>query len=522
MPQPPGPPTPAPGNPYAADPTRTASGGPHSATPYGIAPADGGGGGDGGDGGGRDKKRKFVVIGTALAVLLAAGGAVLAVLSDDDGEKKPAASSTAPAEPHRKKPTAGPTGGGDSDHKDDNAQESDPNDVRRPGEAKVLYQTPAPDLTRRGVDAPGFWVRKGHVVKAVDTKVTAYQDNGEEKWSLSLPKAVCAAPNSATDGKAVVAYAGHRKNSCSRLALIDLDKGVKLWDHEAPESGPFGGDHSNMGMAQSGNLVGLAWFGGSAMVRVDNGKEVSPGEMSPACSVDGYAGGKVLLRAYSCNDGSAKLQQLTPAGKIKWTYVVRKGFKVSKIFSSSPAVVALSNEDRKSGGILAISDRGKERSSLALGKQSYQPQCRMDLFGTDMGACQGVAATADTFYLPTEVKPAVGSGPSNEIHAFDLDSGKRKWALKVSGRMLLPLSMDGKNLIVYEQPTLSGGGTVVSVGPGGGTPEKLLQLPRATRKTEAVLATATRIYRNGIFFIASDRVTGTTGTHEKILIAFGS
>ncbi|WP_254885533.1 PQQ-binding-like beta-propeller repeat protein [Streptomyces sp. NA02950] len=515
MPQPPGPPTPAPGNPYATDPNQPAFDGPYTTTPYGP-PADGAGGSGG------NRKRKAIVIGTAVTVLLAAGGAVFAVLRSDDGGKKPsAAPSTAPAGPHRTHPTTETTGGPDGDSKGRDDEESDPDDVRRPGEAKVLYQTPAPELTERGVDVPGFWVRKGHVVKAVDDEVTAYKDDGSEKWSLSLPKAVCAAPDAATDGKVVVAYAGHRKRSCGRLALIDLDKGVKLWDREAPESGPFGGDHSNMGMAQSGDLVGLSWFGGSAMVRVDSGKEVSPGKLSPACSVDGYAGGKVLLRAYSCNDGSAELQQLTPDGKIEWTYAVRKGFKVSKIFSTSPAVVALSNEDRKSGGVLAISERGAKRSSLALGKQSYQPRCRMDLFGTDMGACQGVAATADTLYLPTELTQGGGSGPTTEIHAFDLDSGKKKWALKVSGRMLLPLSTDGRNLIAYEEPTSSGGGLVVSVGPGGGTPRKLLQLPRATRETEAALVTATRIYRNGTFYIASDRITGTPGAHEKLLMAFG-
>ncbi len=524
VPPPPGPPAPAPGNPYATEPSEP---GPLGA--YGTSPADGGSDSGSGDGGGGKGRRKAIVIGTVLAVLLMAGGAVLAVLGDGDGGGddggKPAASSGAPAGPHGKKPTAGPSAGGDSDNKAPEDEQSDPNDVRRPGEARVLFQTPAPDLPRRGVDVPGFWVRKDHVVKAVDDEVIAYRNDGTRKWSLRLPEAVCAAPDSATDGKVVIAYAGHRKDSCSGLALIDLDKGAKVWDHDAPDGGLFGGDHSNLGMAQSGNLVGLAWFGGSAMVRVDNGKEVSPGKLSPACSVDGYAGGTVLLRAYSCTNGTAKLQRFTPAGKIKWTYVVRKGFKVSKIFSSRPAVVALSDEDRKSGGVLAISDRGTKRSSLALGKRSYQPQCRMDLFGTDMGACQGVAATADTLYLPTELTPG-GAGPTTEIHAFDLDSGRKKWALKVSGRMLMPLGTDGKDLIVYEQPTLSGGGTVVRVGPEGGTPGKLLQLPRATRKTEALLATATRVYRNGRFYIASDRIAGTSGAAasgaaEKLLIAYG-
>lgn len=513
----PGPPQPDPSNPYAQAHPQPGFGGPYGTPPgqpYGAPPPGGGG---------QDKKRKALIIGAAVAVLLAAGGGVYAAVGGGDDAKKPrATSTTAPAKQNKQDPTTQPTGD-DNNAGGRDGGDNDPNDARQAGEAKLLYQTPAPEVTKSGVDVPGFWVMKGFVVKTVQDKVIAYKDDGSKKWTLSLPKAVCAAPNSQTDGKVVVAYGGNRKDSCSQLALLDLNKGTKLWDHDAPEAGPFGSDYNSMGMSQSGDLVGLSWFGGSAIVKVGDGKEVSPGELSPACSVDGFAGGKALLRAYSCNDGTAKLQKVTPNGKIKWAYTVRKGYKVSKIFSTSPAVIALSNEDRKSGGILAISESGKERSVLDLGKQSYQPQCGLDIFGTNMGGCQGVAASADTFYLPTEMKQDSGSGSMTEIHAFDLNSGKKKWAVTVDGRMLLPLRVDGKNLIAYEEPSYDHAGLVVSIGPGGGKPKTLLQLPEATRGAEDGFYSATRTYEDGTFYIASNRLTGnTSGESEKLLMVFGS
>ena len=505
---------PEPPNPYAHTPyaPQPGYGGPYPPPPHG-APVP--------SGGGPDRRRKAIVIGAVVAVLLAAGGGVYAAVGGDDDGKKPTAAPTtsAPSRPETQDPAPEPTGSGD-DTGDREGGESDPNDQRRPGEAKVLYQTPTPEVSKKNVEVPGFWAMKGYVVKAVENKIVAYEDDGGKKWTLSLPKAVCAAPDSTTGGRVVVAYAGHGKDSCSRLALIDLNKGTKVWDHPAPEADSFGGGYSSMGMAQSGDLVGMAWFGGSAVIKVSDGEELSPEKPSAACSIDGYAGGKVLLRAYSCSTGTAKLQQLTPSGSIKWTYTVRKGYKVNNIFSSSPAVVSLIDQDRRSGGILAISDDGKERSSLALGKQSYQPECGTDLFGTTMANCEGVAASADTFYLPTEMTQDHGLGSTSEIHAFDLDTGKRKWTAKAAGRLLLPLNMDGKNLIAYEKPSYTAAGRVVSIGPDGGKPKTLLRLPQATQKTESGFYSATHVYRNGHFYIATDRVTGGS-TGEKLLLAFG-
>lgn len=88
--------------------------------------------------------------------------------------------------------------------------------------------------------------------------------------------------------------------------------------------------------------------------------------------------------------------------------------------------------------------------------------------------------------------------------------------------MLLPLRMDGKNLIAYEEPSYDEAGLVVSIGPDGGKPKTVLKLPQATREAENGFYSATHAYRNGIFYIASNRVTGAEGTSEKLIMAFGS
>ncbi|MBB5940034.1 outer membrane protein assembly factor BamB family protein [Streptomyces zagrosensis] len=475
-------------------------------------------------GGGQDgqrKKRMAIIIGAAVAVVLAAGGGVWAVVGGDDGDKEPKAHrSTEP----KKKESAEPTKGSEGESAPPEEEELDPNEIRQDGEAKVLFQTPAPKVTRSGVDVPGFWVMDGYVVKTVQTKVVAYDNNGEEKWNVPLPKAVCAAPTTANDdGKVVIAYEGRKKDECSQLALIDLTAGKKLWDKPAPEGGLFGEGHNSLGMAQSGNAVGLSWFGGSAMVSVKDGSEIEAPDLTASCSVKGWAGGKALLRAYSCNDGTAKLQKVDPAtGKATWAYPVRKGFDVAKVYSTNPVVIHLTDEKRKSGGIIAIKEGGQERAVLDLGKQSYQPDCGMDIFGSSMGGCQGVVASDDTFFLPTSLGKSSTSGLTTEIHAFSLDTGKKKWESKVAGRMMSPLRMDGKNLIAYQEPTYDKAGAIVSISPSGGEPKKTeLQLPAATREAEDGFYRTRRIFdEQGRFYMASERLTGDDES-EKLILAFG-
>ncbi|MER0243069.1 PQQ-binding-like beta-propeller repeat protein [Streptomyces sp. HSW2009] len=542
-PVPPGPPTPPPVPPVAPTPPPWGGTGgygqqPTQANPYAQQPQYGyppagqqyyGAPGTGGPGtpgapsggpGGRRSKRTAIIVGATAAVVLAAGGGVWAIVGSGDGDKEPQTKgSTKPQKPEKteapKTPEETPT---------PTQEELDPNEIRQDGEAKVLFQTPAPKVPRSGVDVPGFWVVDDYVVKVVETKVIAYDNSGAEKWNIPLPKAVCAAPpNANDDGKVVIAYEGRKKDECSQLALIDLKAGKKGWDKPAPEGGMFGGGHSSLGIAQSGDAVGLSWFGGAAMVSVKNGNEIPAPALTAACSVKGWAGGKALLRTYSCNDGTAKLQKLDPAtGKVKWTYPVRKGYEVSRIYSTSPVVVHLTDDKRKSGGVLAIKEGGKERSVLDPGKQTYQPDCGLGLFGSNMGGCQGVVASDDTFYMPTAFQRGGTSGLTTEIHAFDLNTGKKKWESKVDGRMMSPLRMDGKNLIAYQEATYDKAGAVVSISPNGGAPKKVeLQLPASTREAEKSFYRSRRVYDDkGRFYIASERLTGNEAG-EKLIVAFG-
>ncbi|MCC3771667.1 PQQ-binding-like beta-propeller repeat protein, partial [Streptomyces sp. UNOC14_S4] len=506
-PPPPGRPFGTPGIPGA--PTTGGPGGPGS--PGGPSSL----GGPIGPGAPGNKKRTAIIIGAAAAVLLAAGGGVWALTggSDDSGKKKPVAhGSTAPGK-------GGDQGGGSAGPRD--GGDDDPNDRRQAGEAKLLIDQKGPDVDSASAAIPGVWVMGDYVVKAVQDKVVAYDtSNGKEKWTVQLPKRVCAAPKDATDdGKVVVAYDGDKKDECANYAMIDLKAGKKGWDKPIPKSGGFAESFIGMDMAISGNAMGAAWFGGSGMIRVSDGEPISTPEVKAGCGVDGYAGGKALLRSWQCvDDKTSHIEKVDPAtGKAVWTWDGRQGMTTRKIYSTEPAVVSLGSDDRKSGGIIALKD-GKERSVIDLGSQSYAPTCGMSIVNRDLGGCQGLAVTDSTLYLPTEGNYSSG----NEIHAFDLDTGKRKWAAKNSAKTeLMPLKADGDKVIAYQKGTYDKPGSVVSVG-ADGDPKVLLQIPDAMKSAESYFFGARYLYDSDRFYIASTRLsTGKSEDGNRMLVAFG-
>ncbi|PGH52465.1 PQQ-binding-like beta-propeller repeat protein, partial [Streptomyces sp. Ru87] len=477
---------------------------------------------------GRNNKRTAVVIGTAVAVVLAIGGGVWAV-SGGDEEKKPEAGKSAEARPDDDK--------GGAENERDAGGGSDGEAGGRPGtddgltgvgggdESTVLWQKQAPDVPKSGVDSPGLWITDGLAVKAALETVTAYDvADGKEEWSVSVDGTICAAPKNATaDNKIVVAYEGEKKDECSHLAMVDLTTGKKQWNKPMPDGGGFGSGFIGTALAISGDTVAAGWFGGSAMFRVGDGKELPKGDRVSGCTAGGFAGGPYLLRALSCTAGG-QLQKLDPdTRKVEWTFKAPKGYNINNVFSTDPVVISLSDEDNKSGGIHAI-ENGKVRATLDLGKDTYQPRCGMQIMSEELDACQGVAATADTFFIPTEPKEASeGYGRTSEVHAFDLDSGKRKWKSSAGeNTTLLPLGVDGGNLIAYREPSYDKGGEILSIGPKGGTPKSLMKNPAAAAEAENGFYSSRLAYVDGRFFIASDRVTGTSsGGVERLMLVYG-
>ncbi|MFC0598621.1 PQQ-binding-like beta-propeller repeat protein [Streptomyces palmae] len=387
----------------------------------------------------------------------------------------------------------------------------------RSGEARVLYRIPAPQVPRSGVDIPGFWVRDGYLVKAVQAAVIAYADDGRERWRVPLPHRVCAAPRTETGGKVVIAYQSRVEADCDRITLIDIARGVRLWDRPVP--GP-GGAHPSLRLAQSGGLVGLAWLGGSGLVRLGDGAWLPAEDPGPVCSIQGFAGGAALLRGYTCGDGTAGLQRLdTATGAVAWTYPLRQGFTVDQVYSTRPVVIAVRDERTRRTEVLSLTERGTRRATLDLGRTVYLPRCPMDLFGSDIDGCQGVAATADTCFLPTAMDRH-GDGLSNRIHAFDLRTGRRRWTLRAPGRLLYPLRAEGRSLLAYQAAGYDHPGAVVRIGPEGGPPRTVLRHPALARHIESGFYSARYAYRDGRFYLASDRLTGA-GAQETLLLAFG-
>ena len=90
-----------------------------------------------------------------------------------------------------------------------------------------------------------------------------------------------------------------------------------------------------------------------------------------------------------------------------------------------------------------------------------------------LSGCRGTAADANTLYLPTEA-----TGGPNEIVAVDLSTGKEKWRVKSpAAEPMLPLRMDGGQLVAYVEPSYDAAGRVVSIPTTGSahTPTTLLR-----------------------------------------------
>ncbi|MGW3668577.1 PQQ-binding-like beta-propeller repeat protein, partial [Streptomyces sp. NPDC005141] len=113
---------------------------------------------------------------------------------------------------------------------------------------------------------------------------------------------------------------------------------------------------------------------------------------------------------------------------------------------------------------------------------------------------------------------------ANEIVAFDLATGKEKWRVKSPvDAAMMPLKMDGTNLIAYVEASYDGGGRIVSVPTTGGshTLTKLLQNPQGTANIESGFYSKAVDYVDGRFYISTTRLTGNDEAKEKLMLAYG-
>ncbi|MFF3483957.1 PQQ-binding-like beta-propeller repeat protein [Streptomyces sp. NPDC002701] len=509
QPQQPGPYGPQPGYGYPAQPQYP--GGP------GVPP--------GGGSGSPFKGRPAVIIGAALAAVLVIGGTVWAVTSGgDDGEKQPVADASQDAKPSG---SDAPVNPGDGEG-DGNAGSEDLNEGRQAGESKVLWYKEAPDAPASGADAPGMWITDKVAVKAAYKQVFAYDvANGGVSWpAITFPQPICAASAQKTsDDKVFVAYKEGSKDAaeCNQVVEIDLATGKKGWTKEIPK-----GDLFDSSLSLSLNIAGDTLMVGRSMSGV--GYDTASGDKlfdkkkyGTACFPSAFAGGAKLLSVASCGAGGDdehdEVQELDPAtGKVKWTKKIPKGWRVERAYSVDPVVLYLTNADKKQWNVTALKNDGTARSQVDV-DESFAPDCGWAILSRDLLGCDGVAADANTLYLPTEAK----SG-ANEIVAISLETGKEKWRTKSpADDSMMPLRMDGTNLIAYVRPSYDAGGRVVSVPTGGGahTPKTLLQNPQGAAEVENGFFSKAVAYVDGRFYLSTTRLTGNDQSKEKLMLAYG-
>jgi hypothetical protein len=490
----------------------------------------------GGSGGGSFFKGKpgIIVAAAAAALLVIGGGTYLAVSGDgeskaaDKSDKNVSKSSDAP-EPTGSESVDQGDGSGDGREAND-----DLNAGRQAGEAKVLFLSKNDvDLPRNGAEVFGPWIAGDTVVKGMYKEVAGFSvTDGKKKWSIPLGTEICsAATQTSADGKIVIGIKDNltERAKCTVLQMIDLKTGKAGWKKPIPKATGAFGSLSDFTLSISGNTLAAGGSGNSYGFSMTDGKQLFKGPTS-GCKPFAFAGGPKLLAAASCpsSDYTKPKQQLSEVdpttGKAKWTYNAPVGWEIDKVYSASPLVISLTQNEPKKWSIIALTDTGKQRSQIDGGKDKFQPRCggAFVVFGQNLEGCTGVTADANHFYMATE--PAKAGG-ANEVVAFNLATGKAAWRSPAGGdTSMTPLRMEGGNVLVYVEPTYDKGGAVATIAPTGGAPKVLLQHPASTVQIENSFFSAQFAYEDGRFFIANGRVSASNDAEEKetkTMMAFG-
>ncbi|GGR48905.1 outer membrane protein assembly factor BamB family protein [Streptomyces roseolus] len=500
-------------NPYGGHPGQTQP-------MYPGAPAPGGG-----SGGGPFKGRTGLVAIVAAAVVLVAGVTTWAVVGGGDDDKPtvaqtPTSSSSATDGP---KPTES-VDQGDGSGDGDKGGEDDLNAARQEGEAKVNFlATNDVDLPRNGSEVFGPWIVGDTVVKAMYKGVSGYSlADGAKKWSVDLPFKLCAAPaQPGADGLMVFGYEESAKDGakCSMLQQIDLKTGKAGWKKAVPKpQGLFA--FSDNTLAIGGNTVTAAGSSSAYGFSLTDGKQLFTGPTGD-CKPYAYAGDATkLIAAGQCRTGDVNKEQHTisevdpTTGKAKWTYRLAATWEVDKVYSVNPLVVSAFQREQKKWSVVALKPDGKVRSEIQGGKDKYAPRCGggLVIFGRNLQGCTGVAAGGDTFYMATDTS----YGTSNEVVAFDLNTGKPKWRSKAPDeQQMSPLRMEGGEVLAYVSPRYDKGGAVATIAPAGGAPKILLKHPVSVAQIESGFFSAGYAYGNGTFVIAAGRVSASNDAEEK-------
>ncbi|MET9697231.1 PQQ-binding-like beta-propeller repeat protein [Streptomyces sp. NPDC006529] len=482
----------------------------------------------GGGGRGPFAGRRAVLV-TALAVaLLVVGGVVYAVAGGGhDASPGPRADDA-----HSASPSGTPTvDKGDGKGPGGGPEPYDPNAGIQPGEGRVWLRENQTQLAGSGAEQFGPWRVGDVVVKAMHKEITGYSAaDGTDKWKADLETPICGVPQGpAANGKLVVGLfeSNAEKPHCTQLQQIDLTTGKLGWKVQVPKENGF--DTTNtFEMAITGDTVAVSrsavWSGFS----VTDGRKLF-GTPKTGCSPSGFAGGSRLIGLRNCFDPKPAevLEEVDPVtGEPKWSYTFEKGWRVGRVLSVDPLVVAALNSDKKVWGITAFTADGAVRSQS---EARFGVNGRCNGYGRSDGLqdCPGAVVDGDTLYLAGgKAGTSLGIDDTDEVIAVDLANGQEKWhaAAPDKGRSMWPLAVEDHKVVVYIGDGAGHSGAMATLAPTGGAPQVFLQSPAAARGPQSVFYPhgVHPAWLGGRLFLLNGRVQGPEP--EKVdhaLLSFG-
>ncbi|MER8045294.1 PQQ-binding-like beta-propeller repeat protein [Streptomyces sp. NPDC094032] len=500
---------------------------------YQQAPPPGSGGG-----GKKLSTQMQIVIAAVVAVVLIVGGGLWYANSGGGDEKGKDAKGTSGGT------TTGGADGGSAGGTGGGGKEKVPASTA----AKMTVQLPQPkveDVT----DVSGSWITDKAFVKTGVNSVVAYDlDKGTVLWTLPLTGQVCGASAHVTaDGKTPILFEASKRlppknyQPCTEVGLVDLNTGKLVWSTSVT-GGSAGDSKAKFSeVTLSGATVAAGGTDGGAAFDVANGNpRWKPQANADNCYDMGYGGGEGLVAARKCGPYGSQyvlIQNLNPTtGAPIAQFKMPAGVDYASVVSTKPLVVAADVGDAATDGsgisdFFSIDEKtGKLKAKITADSERYAARCR----STEVENCSKVVVGNGRLYLPTEEhEGSTGEygDETNEIVAFDLASGKPVPQKADAGDRytLVPLRMDGGNIIAYKLPPYDKGGRIVSIDGGSMKETTLLENPveKGSNSPERSFSSdyAEIDYADGRLFLSEvmiDKQRSASSSKEYLVVGYST
>jgi outer membrane protein assembly factor BamB len=320
----------------------------------------------------------------------------------------------------------------------------------------------------------GAWVVDDLLVFANESNVIAYdRADGAEKWRVAPPEGVfCAASDREVDGVAVLAFGPGEIGDpytvpCGTATPLDLRKGKLGWQGKFTPPQNVSPDKVRSGAALEivGDMVVIAQDEGMVGLDRANGtqkwaKDVQhqkTGELG-CKAYDLVATGKDVVVGQSCinETGIVTFSRIDPAtGETTQTADYSSSEAGGRLefpdFVSADPLIAWLSETETSDKLVVLSDDLQTGQGIATGDPTTPGAgLARDAMGFDrLGDTQHhptrLLVDGDTVYGVT--MPVLGA--PNTLAAYDLTTGKQKWAKTVDdARVLQPVAVEDGALVV--------------------------------------------------------------------------